>query len=238
MNEFNEGRTVKYSIVLIGSTGGGVLNKLLAHPFVSESVREVVSDRACGFLSVAEKFGIASVLLAAETGHEFSLKLSERYRSEQNVIFISFYTRLFSAAILQQHPGRFFNCHPSILPAFKGMNGFGETLSSSALFMGCTLHQVDSGIDSGKCIIQAAIPVDRTLPEQQNRHKIFLAQYYSTLQFIKWIAEERITLAEDELMRVRGLAYSPAIFSPNLDADFFTVTGLSDELHVKPGAKQ
>lgn len=219
-----------YKIVFIGSTGGGVLSRLLPHAFVKAVTHEVVSDRQCGFLDVAVKNDVSAVKLASSDGDRFSDHLIERYENAKNLVFISFYTKLFSGRFLINKRGLIFNCHPSILPSFKGMHGFEDTLASSAMFMGCTLHQVDEGIDSGRTVIQAAIPLDRQLPLAQNRHKIFLAQYYSTLQFIRWITEGRLRIDGEGQASIGGCFYKPAIFSPNLDADFFAYVGEVNEL--------
>lgn len=217
-------------VVFIGSTGGGVFSRLLQHEFVKTITYEAVSDRECGFLEVASRHGVSSVKLAANDGQKFSDYLFERYEKLTHLIFLSFYTKLFRGRFLDNRVGQIFNCHPSILPSFKGMSGFEDTLASSAMFMGCTLHQVDDGIDTGRIVIQAAIPLDRQLPVAENRHKIFLAQYYSTLQFLRWISERRISLDGHGRMCIERCAYAPSIFSPNLDADFFEFIGEANEL--------
>ncbi|MDA1381029.1 formyltransferase family protein [Plesiomonas shigelloides subsp. oncorhynchi] len=74
------------------------------------------------------------------------------------MLFISFYTRLLSDVFLKAHPHRVINFHPSILPACPGMDGFGDTLKSGALFIGSTVHFIDEGMDTGKPILQAAFP--------------------------------------------------------------------------------
>jgi phosphoribosylglycinamide formyltransferase-1 len=221
---------VGYKVVFVGSTGGGVFSKLVQHEFVKNITHEVVSDRECGFLEVASKNGVNNIKLETNDGHRFSDYLNERYRPLNNLIFLSFYTKLFRGRFLANKSGAIFNCHPSILPAFKGMSGFEDTIASSATFMGCTLHQVDEGIDTGRIVIQAAIPLDRQLPVSLNRHKIFLAQYYSTLQFLRWVSEDRLKIDISGQIFVEGCFYAPSVFSPNLDLDFFDFIGAVNEL--------
>ena len=217
-------------IIFIGSAGGAVLSKLLEHSFVRDSSLEAVSDRKCGFLEVAENKGLKSLILPAADGGEFSDLLYARYQKKQEAIFLSFYTKILKGDLLKLNSGAIFNCHPSLLPAFKGLHGFEDTIRSTALFMGCTLHQIDAGMDSGPPLIQAALPIDRKLPFDINRHKIFLAQYYSTLQFIKWVHEDRLKIDDTGSFFVNGATYHQAPFSPNLDADFFSSTGIKNEL--------
>lgn len=217
-------------LVFLGSTGGAVLSRLLGHRFVRDLTLEAVSDRDCGFLSVAAAAGVPAQCLPAETGAAFSDALHARYRGRGDLVFLSFYTRLLSGALLQTQAGRLFNCHPSLLPAFKGMHGFEDTLASSALFMGSTLHQIDAGMDTGACVLQAAMPLDRARPVVENRHRLFLSQVYAALQFVRWVADGRLSLSADGRACIAGAQFRPAIFSPNLDHDFFDRIGAPDEL--------
>lgn len=221
-----------YRIVILGSTGGSVLSRVGASEFVRDATLEVVTDRSCGILQVAKYLGLTSVVLPSRTGTEFSEALLQRYGNRDDIVFLSFYTRLLSGELLTRHRGRIFNCHPSILPSFKGMHGFEDTLASSSQLMGCSLHQVDAGMDSGSIIIQAALPLDRSLPLAENRHKVFLAQVYTTLQFFRWVSDGRLKVTLDGLCHIEGLQYRVSAISPNLDPDFFAYTGLENELRL------
>ncbi len=217
-------------VVFIGSTGGGVLSRLVSHAFVREMALEAVADRPCGFVDVARSGGVAAAVIESADGLAFSDALDRRYPDTGNILFLSFYTRLFRGSFLSRNLGRIFNCHPSLLPAFKGMHGFEDTLASTSRFMGCTLHTVDAGIDGGTSVIQAAIPIDRQLPTAENRHKVFLAQYYSTLQFLRWVADGRLHLDGNAGANISGARYTPSMFSPNLDPDFFSRLGEANQL--------
>lgn len=219
-----------FKLVFIGSTGGAVLSKLLEHDYIRSMTYEVVSDRACGFLDVGARYNLPGIQIPCSNGAQFSDALYRRYRDVGKVIFISFYTRLFSGEFLKFNSGFIFNSHPSLLPSFKGMHGFEDTLNSSALFMGCSFHKVDAGMDTGECVIQAALPLNRSLSEKVNRHKIFIAQYYCLLQFTKWIYEERLEINEAGELFISNLNYNLSCFSPGLDADFFSFHKLNNEL--------
>lgn len=217
-------------IVFLGSTGGGVLSRLVKQAFVREAALEALSDRDCGFLAVAASAGIAAHCLPATSGEAFSERLHRRFEGRDDVLFLSFYTRLLRGDLLQAHEGRIFNCHPSLLPSFKGMHGFEDTLASGATFMGSTLHQVDEGMDTGPIVLQAALPLDRSLPVAANRHRLFLSQVYGALQFIRWVRAGRLQRHAGRRWAVDGATFRPGPFSPNLDHDFFDFIGEPDEL--------
>jgi len=215
------------NIVFIASTGGAVLNELLKHTAVHQATLQVVSDRNCGAIDKAKEHNIPVKILNASNGDEFSQLLDNYYR-DKNIIFISFYTKLLSSKFLKGRQGYVFNCHPSILPACKGMDGFGDTLRSNSLFIGCTLHEVNEEMDGGRSVIQCALPLDRSLEEDRNRHKVFLMQYYSTLQFLKWVIDEKLKVEKD--WKISSPKYKAGIFSPNLDNDFEDFYGIKVEL--------
>ncbi|WP_052238828.1 formyltransferase family protein [Pectobacterium brasiliense] len=209
----------KYKVVLIGSTGGGVFSKIAQKKSVRDLIYEAISDRDCGFLSVAESFGLPAINLGCSSGAEFSRKLIEKYSDSEEFIFLSFYTKIFTGRFVEEK--KIFNCHPSLLPLFKGMNGFEDTFESSCKFMGSTIHLVDEGIDTGEPLIQAVYPLDRSIPSDVSRHKVFLMQYYSVLQFFKWLHEDRISFSPEGNVIIKNAVYTPSLFSPCLDDDFF-----------------
>lgn len=218
-------------IVFISSTGGAVLNKLLEHDFVREWTSCIVSDRECGAIDTAKEHNIPVKVLKAPNGDIFSRLLDENF-NDKEIIYISFYTKLLSNMFLCGREGYIFNCHPSILPACKGLDGFGDTLKSNALFIGCTLHEINEGVDEGRSVMQCAIPLDRSLDERKNRHKVFLMQYYSTLQFLKWVIEGKFKPGQD--WQVLEPRYQASIFSPNLDEDFEAFCNVKNELSFPP----
>ena len=214
-------------IVFIISTGGAVLNKLLEHNNVRQKTLCVVSDRNCEGIEKAKLHNVPVEILNASSGEEFS-KLLDEYFNFTDVIYISFYTKLLYSKFLSGREGYVFNCHPSILPACKGLHGFADTLRSNSLFIGSTLHEVNEVLDGGRSVIQCALPLDRNLKKEKNRHKVFLMQYYSTLQFLKWTFDGNFKAGKN--WKVLSPKYKEGVFSPNLDMDFEEFYGIQIEL--------
>jgi phosphoribosylglycinamide formyltransferase-1 len=69
------------------------------------------------------------------------------------------YMRLLSGAFISQFAGRILNIHPSLLPAFPGLDAQHQALHHGAKITGCTVHLVDENLDSGPIVLQAAVPV-------------------------------------------------------------------------------
>jgi phosphoribosylglycinamide formyltransferase-1 len=67
--------------------------------------------------------------------------------------------RLLSAYFIRQFPQRILNIHPSLLPAFPGLDAQHQALAHGVRISGCTVHFVDEDLDAGPILIQAAVPV-------------------------------------------------------------------------------
>ena len=76
------------------------------------------------------------------------------------------YMRLLSAGFLAAFPQRVVNIHPSLLPAFPGLDAQAQALAHGVRITGCTVHLVDAGLDSGPIVVQRAVEVlDGDTPE-------------------------------------------------------------------------
>ena len=69
------------------------------------------------------------------------------------------YMRLLSPAFVARFPRRIVNVHPSLLPAFPGLDAQRQALEHGVKVSGCTVHLVDEGLDSGPIVVQRAVPV-------------------------------------------------------------------------------
>ncbi|WP_201527694.1 phosphoribosylglycinamide formyltransferase [Psychrobacter frigidicola] len=201
-------------IVIIASTGGSVLSKVLHLPSIQNSIFMVVSDRQCTALDVAQKFGVDTKILSAKSGKEFSIKLVDFFKDKDVSYFLSFYTRIFTEELLNTYEDKVLNFHPSILPACPGTDGFGDTVRSGAKFIGSTLHFVDLGIDTGMPLIQSSFPYQPSLTLKQNRHRVFIQQCKIFIQFIEWDNQNRIKDCS-----VLESKYELSEFVPNLDSN-------------------
>ena len=211
---------MKYSVIIIGNTQGGLFKSILKHNFVRNLIREVVSDIPCGIINIAKENKIKNTIFPSFDGSSFSKKLCSKFKNTENIFFLSFYTKLFTKDFVDSFQTKIINIHPSLLPLYPGLNSIKKNLNSDILFMGSTLHIVDEFIDNGPKLLQVSIPLDKNKAFKFNRNYLFYAQYYSILQFFKWIKEDRIVLDSQNLI-VKDIYFKPSIFSPNLDSDFF-----------------
>jgi phosphoribosylglycinamide formyltransferase-1 len=101
---------------------------------------------------------------------------------EKNIdlVCLAGYMRLLSAYFVAAFPGRILNIHPSLLPAFPGLESQRQALEHGAKFSGCTVHFVDENLDAGPIILQAVVPIEdgdteATLSERvlREEHRIY-----------------------------------------------------------------
>ena len=80
-------------------------------------------------------------------------------RAEVDWVCLAGYMRLLSPAFVSAFPRRIVNIHPSLLPAFPGLDAQEQALAHGVKISGCTVHLVDEGLDSGPIVVQRAVPV-------------------------------------------------------------------------------
>jgi phosphoribosylglycinamide formyltransferase-1 len=98
--------------------------------------------------------------------------------------------------LLVAFPRRVINVHPSLLPAFHGLDAQGQALAYGVRFTGCTVHFVDEGMDTGPIIAQSVVPV---LPDDDHdtlRDRILEKEHELLPQVLQWASEKRITLVD------------------------------------------
>ncbi|MCC6367477.1 MAG: phosphoribosylglycinamide formyltransferase [Bryobacterales bacterium] len=88
------------------------------------------------------------------------LLLEELRKHDIGLVCLAGYMRLLSSAFIRAYPLRILNIHPSLLPAFPGLDAQHQALVHGVKFTGCTVHFVDEDLDSGPIIQQAVVPVE------------------------------------------------------------------------------
>jgi len=104
---------------------------------------------------------------------------------EIDLVILAGYMRLLSPLLVERYRGKIMNIHPSLLPAFPGLDGVRQALEYGVKVSGCTVHFVDEGLDTGPIILQEAVPVydDDTVESLQERiHRVEHRLYPRAIQ--------------------------------------------------------
>jgi phosphoribosylglycinamide formyltransferase 1 len=86
--------------------------------------------------------------------------IEELRRHDVELVCLAGFMRLLSATFVRAFPQRILNIHPSLLPAFPGLEAQHQALEHGVKVAGCTVHFVDEDLDSGPIILQAVAPVE------------------------------------------------------------------------------
>ena len=111
-----------------------------------------------------------------------------------DLICLAGYMRILGEEIIQTFEKKIINIHPSLLPAFPGLNAQKQAISHGVKFSGCTVHFVDSGVDSGPIILQTVVPVYENDDEKSLSKRILEQEHYLYPKAIKMIQENKIRL--------------------------------------------
>src|SRR5215210_8874147 len=148
-----------------GSNARAILERIRDGSLCAEA-RVVISDVFdSGILHVAQEFGIPNAYLPPgkyrtrlETEAELALVDMLRGSAVELVVLAGF-MRVLKEPTLSAFPHRILNIHPSLLPKYPGLEAWRQALAAGETVTGCTVHYVESGVDTGEIIAQREVPM-------------------------------------------------------------------------------
>lgn len=133
---------------------------------INASVAAVISNQpAADGLAAAARLGIATAVVdhrQYETRGAFDTALQRSIDAYQPaLVVLAGFMRILTPAFVAHYAGRLVNIHPSLLPAFTGLNTHQRALDAGCKVAGATVHQVTADLDHGPILAQAVVPVLR-----------------------------------------------------------------------------
>lgn len=165
---------MKNLVILISGSGSNMV--ALAKAAVREDwasrhqarIAAVISNKpeAKG-LKLAQELGISTTVVdhkgfasAADPRAAFDLALrTEIDRHQPALVLLAGFMRILTPEFVAHHEGRLINIHPSLLPAFTGLNTHQRAIDQGCQFAGATVHRVTAELDHGEILAQAVVPV-------------------------------------------------------------------------------
>ena len=124
----------------------------------------VISNRASApGIALAQSLGLPTEVVdhrvhaSRESFEAVLLEVLERHRVD--ALVLAGFMRVLSAPFVERFKDQILNIHPSLLPAFAGLDATGQALAAGVKVSGCTVHFVEAGVDTGPIVAQAAVPV-------------------------------------------------------------------------------
>jgi phosphoribosylglycinamide formyltransferase-1 len=159
----------KLKLGILGSGKGSNFRAIadaIADGSIDAEVRVVISDVATAeILTLARERQLRAEFVPPG---QFKTKLEPQAeeqivallrQTEVNLVVLAGWMRMIKPPLLEAFPHRIINIHPSLLPAFPGLEAWKQALAAGARETGCTVHHVDSGMDTGAVIAQSRVPV-------------------------------------------------------------------------------
>lgn len=106
------------------------------------------------------------------------------------------FMRILTPGFVARYRGKMLNIHPSLLPAYSGLNTHARALHDGVKIHGCTVHFVSSDLDHGPIIIQAAVPVLQDDTEQTLAARVLQEEHRIYPQAVRWLCTDQIELNE------------------------------------------
>ncbi len=168
----------------------------------------VVSNKAdAGGVEVARGLGIPAVVIPSKgkdrVAHDREVVAALRAHDVE-LVCLAGYMRLLSPWFVQQFPQRILNIHPSLLPAFPGVEAQEQAFAYGVKVAGCTVHFVDEELDHGAIILQRAIPVLDDDDEKTLAARILQQEHIAYSEAIQLVLEGKFELKGRRL--VMGIA--------------------------------
>jgi phosphoribosylglycinamide formyltransferase-1 len=152
-------------LVVLASGTGSLLASLLAAAVDDYPARVVAvgTDRRCAAVDIAAAAGVPSYTVrlgdyADRSAWDTALTEATAEHRPDLVVSAGF-MKILGGQFLSRFPGRVVNTHPALLPAFPGAHAVPEALAYGVRVTGCTVHLVDSGMDTGPILAQQAVEV-------------------------------------------------------------------------------
>jgi phosphoribosylglycinamide formyltransferase-1 len=205
--------------VLISGRGTNMaaLIEAAADPAYPAEIAVVISNRpgAAG-LEIATAAGIATEVVdhrGFSSRQDFEVALDRRLRNTAiDLVCLAGFMRVLSPYLVSRWPDRLLNIHPSLLPAFPGLDTHAQALAAGVKLHGATVHYVRPSLDDGPIIAQAAVPVIAADTPESLAARVLAAEHRLYPLALSLVASGQAHLAGGKVMvagNARGVLFSP-----------------------------
>ena len=186
-------------------------------------ISAVISNRADALgLEYASQHGIATHIVPHKDYADrssFDTALADVIDSYQpDFVVLAGFMRILTEQFVNRYRSRLINIHPSLLPAYTGMNTHERALHDGVKIHGCTVHFVTPDLDHGPIIIQAAVPVLGNDTPQSLSARVLKEEHIIYPQAIRWLCSGQVSLnAQSRVVSNRAERADNALVAPNLE---------------------
>ncbi|MGH8703818.1 MAG: phosphoribosylglycinamide formyltransferase [Burkholderiales bacterium] len=191
-------------VVLISGRGSNMQAILEAGIPVSAVISNMPGAKG---LEIAARHGVATRIVAHQdfaSREAFDAALAaEVDRHAPKLVALAGFMRILTPAFVERYAARLVNIHPSLLPAFPGLDTHARALAAGVKLHGCTVHYVSADLDHGPIIVQAAVPVKPDDTEETLAARVLRQEHVAYPRAIRWFLDGRLVIANG-VVRVKG----------------------------------
>ena len=164
----------------------------------------VISNKPTAMgLKIARKIGVQTEIIESKgfqgNRWEYDKKIMHilnKYEitPKNSLICLAGFMRILSPEFIKKFKNRILNIHPSILPAFPGLDAQRQAIESGVSHSGCTVHFVDEGVDTGPILVQETVKIKNDDTEETLSKKILAKEHKAYPEAVRLIAEKKISV--------------------------------------------
>ncbi len=197
-------KTVSFLVSGNGSNFQAVAEKIIRGD-INADTGILISNKQDAFaLKRAEKLGVKSIFIdpavfSSKTDYEKEM-INCFNAHNTDLIVAAGYMRILSPFFINYYTNRIINIHPSLLPSFRGKDAQQQALDCGVRIAGCTTHFIDSGVDTGPIILQAAVKVYTDDNADTLSSRIILEEHKILSESVRLFCEDRLDIKEKKVI--------------------------------------
>ena len=187
-----------------GSNFEAIADRIKAGELLAKIEVVVSNVDSAPALEKARQRGLNTIILnSKELGKEkFEQTLVKILKDlKVDLICLAGFMKILSPSFIHKFPNQILNIHPSILPAFPGLDPQKQALDKGVKFSGCTVHFVNEGIDAGPIVMQAVVPVFESDNEQSLSNRILVEEHQLYAKAIDLVLRDKIRIDKGRVIR-------------------------------------
>jgi phosphoribosylglycinamide formyltransferase 1 len=192
-----------------GSNFVAIADSIEAGRIPDARIAVVISNRAdAPGIAVARQRGLEALVIPSKgkAREDHDREVVEALRNHHvDLLCLAGYMRLLSPWFVQQFPQRILNIHPSLLPAFPGLEAQEQAFAYGVKLSGCTVHFVDEGLDHGAIVVQRAVQVSDGDSEHSLSARILEQEHIAYTEAINVVLARNFEIKGRRLVRKSSL---------------------------------
>ncbi|MCE9651880.1 MAG: phosphoribosylglycinamide formyltransferase [Nitrosarchaeum sp.] len=155
-------------------------------------------------LEIARKMGIKTEVIDSKefkgNRWEYDKKIISSLEKhgvtpKNGLVCLAGFMRIISPEFVKKYKNRIINIHPALLPAFPGLDAQKQAIDYGSKYSGCTVHFVDSGIDTGPIILQSVVKIKKEDTEKTLSKRILAKEHQTYPEAVRLFAENKIKIS-------------------------------------------